>query len=528
MKSVHKILLISGALLLSGCKTLDGAGRAIGNLTGSKLHNQFDGTYIAQSELKQYKEREDQLSGSGALLSYSGLNIPEQQVRKSHIVEAPELTDYMQNIVTSLMANWGGTSVKTKVQIINSQNFAPYADTYGTISVPLGTLENVESEDEIALLLAHELSHILLRHHERNDVMNAQKDKVTMLAKSVILANMVKDTKLVKSSGDYKLQYNASKQGQSNISKAALYNYLINGFSDSVWNTAWQRSQEDEADLLAMDLATAAGYAPRASSHNLQRLNDFQGKQDSILSKFWDQKTTALKTSVQELDLSGVSQQLDSFINEGMGTLVSATTDYFQRSHMSPDRRDVNIREYVLREYQPQSRQRVNKKTWQQLRDKKQNQDIFRGYRYAFAASSAISSGNLDEAEKLALQATSTSVRNQPGIREVMYDLRMAQNQSNKAKQNLALVNNWTHASPDFFEKKVDFEMQQHNYQQVLQFIELAESTFGNKSMFIVQKSVALANLQHIDQAISALKECQSYEAEKPTCEILLKQLEQS
>ena len=46
--------------------------------------------------------------------------------------------------------------------------------------------------------------------------------------------------------------------------------------------------------------------------------------------------------------------------------------------------------------------------------------------------------------------------------------------------------------------------------------------------MFIVQKSVALANLQHKDLAISTLKECQNYETEKPTCEILLKQLEQS
>ena len=515
-------LLLMSVLFFSGCTTLDGAGRAVGNLTGTKLHNNFDGTYISQNSLQEYKTREDRLSGDGALISYSGLNIPEAQVRKAHIVDAPEMTAYMQNILNILQQHWDGKPVKARVQIINSQSFAPYADSFGTISVPLGTLENVESEDEIALVLAHELSHILLRHHERTEVMSSQKDRVTLLAQSVMLANMAKDTKVLNSHGEFQIKYTASKQGQENIADAAMYNYLINGFSDSVWSTAWQRAQEDEADLLAVDIATSAGYAPRASSYNLQRLNDFQGKQKSILSSFWEQKTAALKTSIQELDLDGLTQQADSIINEGVGTMLTAATDYFQRSHMSPERRDLNLREYVRREYESQSKQRHT------VRSSAQSQDIFNGYRYAFAASLAITEGKMVDAEQWARQALNKTVQYHPGIREVMYDLRMAQRQISNAKRNLELVENWAHASPDFFEKKVEFEMQQKNYQQVLKFIELAENTFGNKSIFVVQKSVALANMQQKEQAISTLKECLAYETVKDTCEILLNRIKQS
>ncbi|MDD4865031.1 MAG: M48 family metallopeptidase [Alishewanella agri] len=357
MKTINTVaLILSSLLVVSGCKTLDGAGRAFGNLTGSKLHEKFEGTYISQNSLQPLKERQDKLSGSGDLISYSGLNIPEDHVRKVHIVDAPALTAYLQDILNRLIQHWDGVPVKVKVQIVSTQNFAPYADAYGTISVPLGMLENVESEDEIASLLAHEVSHILLRHHERSEVMNTQKDQVTLLAKSVMLANVAKDTKIAKIGGKYDVKYNASKQGQENITNAALYNYLINGFSDSVWNTAWQRAQEDEADLLAIDLATSAGYAPRASSYNLQRLSDFQGKQKSILSAFWEEKTTALKTSIQQLDLNSLTTQADSIINEGVGTMLTAASDFFQRSHMSPERRDLNLREYVRREYGGESR----------------------------------------------------------------------------------------------------------------------------------------------------------------------------
>lgn len=528
MKRVKTLTLILLLLITGGCKsTFEGAVKAFDNLTGGTPHKSFEGTYLSQSTLDEYKSREDDLSGTGQVISYSGLSIPADKLRQSHVVDAPVITAYLQRILDELIRHWDGTPVRTQVQIIDSQHFAPYADPYGMISVPLGMLNNVETEHEIAQLLSHELSHLLLRHHQRFNTMEANKANVNTVAEMFKFANIVKDTKVEKSDSvlpDFR--YEPSRQGESNIEKAMRYNGIIASLSDNVWNTAWKRTQEDEADLLGMDLAVAAGYAPRAASFTLQRLRDFQGKQQGLLSQFLAQEKLALQQSLAEFNVAELNEQANSFLDRGAQALTGTMLNYFERTHMSTDDREENLRDYVRREYQHVERQRPKPLGLTELFQNASVRNTLIGYQRAFAAASALARNDVKEAERLAISAINDETRYHPGIREVLYNIRMAQGNQKRAWENINLVKDWQHASPNFLKTKVDMELTNRNYQEALAAIQLAESSFGNESLLIIQKAITLASLDRKTEALTTLRKCLSYAEVADTCKVLIDKYE--
>ncbi|GGW87398.1 M48 family metalloprotease [Alteromonas halophila] len=516
----------SSLMALTACQsTLEGMGDAVTNLTGDSIHNNFDGKYIAQPQVAKYKEREDELSGTGGVISYSGKDIPAEQVRQSHVVHAPALQQYLDGILDKLVAQWDGSPVNVQIQVVHSQSFAPYADSLGMISMPVGTLNNVESEDELALLIAHEASHILMRHHERDQVVQENKDNVNMLASAVVLANVAKDTDLVKQGDTRTLKYNPSEQGSDNISKAMIYNTVIQTVSDSVWNTAWKRTQEDEADLLGFDLAIAAGYSPRAHSHVLERLENFQGKQEGMLSAFWEKKQAALSGALEAGDFNALGKEVDSFLAEGLTTSLGAVTDYFQKRHMAPDVRDENMKGYAMRVYRPEIRRRVDEQAWQNTKASPEVKAVLDSYRLAFEASNALSAGDTATAMRLARQSQTAQTKNHPYMRELMYNIRLAQGDHARAMQNLELIERWQDASPSLVEIRIERLMKQQRFDDALNAIQHAEKTFGNESMFILQKSIAQSNLGNNEEALATLEKCEKYDEMKVSCESLKKRI---
>ena len=517
--------LLAALLSISGCKsTLDGAVDAVSNLAGNDTHSSFDGTFIDQPTVAEYKNREDKLSGEGRVISYSGMDIPAEQVRTSHVVHAPELNAYLNTILDNILAQWDGTPVNVQVQVVHSQNFAPYADAFGMVSIPMGALANIESEDELALLISHEVSHILMRHHERDAVVQENKKNVDYVAKAVVMANVVRDYDVVKAGGRRSLQYTPSEQSSENISQAMIYNAVIQTVSDSVWNTAWKRKQEDEADLLGFDLAVRAGYSPRANDHVLERLKDFQGKQQGMLSKFWDQKKTAMTAALQGGDFGALSTEVDTFLAQGLSAGLGAVTEFFQQTHISPEERQDNLKEYTLKNYRPEIRRHVNVASWQEVKSSAEVTEVLTSYRRAFEAANALASNDTQNAERLAMQSLTPRVKNHPYLREVMYNVRKAQGDHVRANKNLALIERWQDASPSLYEVRIQQLFDTKDFDGALTTIESAEEVFGSESMFLIQKSIALANQGKQDEALDSLEKCEKYDSLKADCAILKEQ----
>jgi len=153
-RALHTSLCALACLLLGGCGTLKGADAAFMNLVGPSTQSQVKGRYLDTADVRQYY-RLDPQRVSAQRLSYDGMAVPAGEIRQHNVVLIPPLQTYLQGIVGRLGKGWPGELPALQVKVIDSYGFGPSADPYGNLFVPLGMLDNVQSEDEIAAMLGH-------------------------------------------------------------------------------------------------------------------------------------------------------------------------------------------------------------------------------------------------------------------------------------------------------------------------------------------------------------------------------------
>lgn len=517
MKRPLLALLVVTGSTLTGCNTIKGADDALMNLVGPSTQSRFTGQYIENAGVRPYYKLDPQRQ-SQQRLSYDGHAVPAEEARQENLVDIPMLQTYLQGIVVRLSRGWPGDLPTLQVKITDSYTFGPSADPFGNLLVPLGMIDNVESEDEIAAMLGHEMSHVLLHHHDRNAAFMQQKQMMTSIASAVILGKTVADTGVDRRSGQMKFISKDPLGTQQTIGKTVLYTAMINAFSDNVWSTAWGRTQEDQADLLGTDLMVRAGYAPRAASNTLQRLNDFQGKQQPLLSSFIAERKTAMQQSLQQMNINGFTKELDIFIKQGVTTSLTATAQYFNRSHMSALDRDEELRQYVQREYRQNRRARVDARSWQKLRATPQVATALQGYKDAHAATAALAQNQISEADIFSKRALSSPVKDQPGIRRAAFSVHLAQGKNKEALADLEAIKDWSLAGPSIYDLKIAYHLKNGDPRSALAMIDQAETNLASEELFITEKLMASQQLKDDTQIKAVLSKCQQYPSRKDNC----------
>jgi predicted Zn-dependent protease len=520
MKRSLLALTLLAAGLLSGCNTLHGANDALMNLVGPSTQSRVAGKYVENAEVRQHYKL-DTMQQSKQRLSYDGRTIPASELRQHNLVDIPMLQSYLQGIVIRLSKGWPGEMPTLQVKITDSYSFGPSADPFGNVFVPLGMLDNVESEDEIAAMLGHEMSHVLLRHHDRMAAFQQQKELMTNVATTVVFAAMASNTGVDRSAGAMKLINKDPVGTQKTIGNTVMFTALANSFSDNVWSTAWGRTQEDQADLLGTDLMIRAGYAPRGASYSLQRLSDFQGKQKPLLSGFLNARKDAMQQSLEQFNLANFTKELDVLLNQGLTTGITATSEYFNRSHMSPTDRDEQLRQYLQREYRQERRARVDARGWPKIRDASPVAAAMQAYKDAYASTDALEQGKLREADVLSQRALSSPVKDQPGIRRAAFAVHLAQGKSAEALKDLESIKDWSLAGPSIYDLMIGYYLKRGDAQAALTLIDKAERNLGSEELFITQKLLANQQLKDATQVQTVLQKCEQYPSRKENCKKL-------
>ena len=518
--SLLAALTVVAASLLTGCSTMKGASDAMMNLVGPSTQSRVVGRYIDNAEVTQHYKLDLQRQ-SQQRLSYDGRAIPAAEARQHNLVDIPMLQTYLQGIVIRLSKGWPGELPPLQVRIIDSYSFGPTADPFGNVFVPLGMLDNVESEDEIAAMLGHEMSHVLLKHHERLAAFQQQKEMMTTVATTVVFAAMASNTGVSRSAGSMKLINKDPIGTQKTIGNTVLFTALANSFSENIWSTAWGRSQEDQADLLGTDLMIRAGYAPRAASFTLQRLNDFQGKQKPLLGSFLDARKTAMQQSLEQFKINDFTKELDVLLNQGLVTSITATSQYFNRSHMSATDRDEELRKYLQREYRQERRAKVDARSWPKIRDAAPVAASIQGYKDAYAANAALEQKKVREAEVLSQRALSSPVKDQPGIRRTAFSVHLAQGKSAEALKDLESIKDWSLAGPSIYDLMISYHLKRKDPQAALAMIDKAERNLGSEELFITEKLLANQQLNDETQIKTVLHKCEQYPTRKENCKKL-------
>jgi len=155
------------------------------------------------------------------------------------------LKNYVDSIGRRLVAELGPTPYSFRFQIIDQAEPNAFATPGGYVYVSRGLLALINSEDELAGILAHEISHVTERHHAR------QARRSTLPGLLTVPGNVVGSV----------VSPDVGKAINAPLERAG-----------QVYLSSFGREQETEADAVGMQLAARSGYDPAALGDALTTL----------------------------------------------------------------------------------------------------------------------------------------------------------------------------------------------------------------------------------------------------------------
>jgi Zn-dependent protease with chaperone function len=211
---------------------------------------------------------------------------------------------FLSTIITRLAANAPGAKFPYTIEAVNATEINAFALPGGPMYVNRGLVTAARSEAELAGVLAHEMSHVVLRHG-------------TEQASKAYL-------------GQAGLGLLGGLLGRGS-SSAQIIN-AIGGFGLNAAFLKFSRSDEYEADALGAELMSKAGYDPVAMATMFAMLRSEQGRDPSKLEEFFSShppaadRETRIRAVAASLGTGGAQEVAGGFasIQSRLGGVAAA------------------------------------------------------------------------------------------------------------------------------------------------------------------------------------------------------------
>lgn len=292
------------------------------------------------------------------------------------LVAAQSLEQYANEVLDKLKLAAGIPGLPGKVYIAATDDLAAMTTADGNIFISYRWFENINSqkngqEDTLAALLAHELGHIALGHHNSDFFANAGKWAQRYYAQGMEL----------KTALEQKVNANVSVPLPENAARNLRKMQLVVEIMDQMVHPAWKRGQEEAADAFAVDLTKAAGYSYQDGVKKFLELNNSeaedQAKRDrERLAAMQADVDASFKVGKLDVAFNGIGNQLSSQLT----TLLTAT-------HPDPAARVASLSTYVAKYYQPawyDDAPPVSSERYRKAAMDKRSVDLFEMYNNAF------------------------------------------------------------------------------------------------------------------------------------------------
>lgn len=152
--------------------------------------------------------------------------------------ESDPVSQYVQRLGARLTAHAPGQRWPFSFHVVAVQDINAFALPGGSIFVNLGTVQAAETEAQLAGVLAHESSHVVLRHSTCN--ITGQQNKKVLYGLGSILSSIV-----------------LGNGAAGSLAQAGL------GIGENLQFLRMSRDDEKQADLLGADILYDSGYDPR-------------------------------------------------------------------------------------------------------------------------------------------------------------------------------------------------------------------------------------------------------------------------
>ncbi len=184
---------------------------------------------------------------------YIGRSVAATILTNYKTYESAALEKYLNEICGILVANSDAAEMFNgyHVKMLDSKEVNAFSTSGGHILVTRGLIECSASEDELAAVIAHEIAHVQLKH--------SLKAIKTSRWKNAGLAGA-----------------NAALTAVSGAKAAEALDNMVGDVITQMVNTGYSKSQEYDADSLALTLMSDAGYNPSAMKSMLNRMESAQ------------------------------------------------------------------------------------------------------------------------------------------------------------------------------------------------------------------------------------------------------------
>lgn len=331
-------------------------------------------------------------------------DVESKRVRQFGLVPAPQLQAYVDDIFQRLKAASGVPSVPGRTYLTPSSELDASSTADGNAFVSLGYLRALRTEDELAALLAHELAHVLLHHHDSNIFGKLQKQLQTVFAAGSTIKNQLDQLDRAQQAGAVSLS-----PAQSRTIQRMQLGIML---TDHALHPAWNRRQESEADRLAYDLLVKAGYAPAAMNRWLQVVADWEELQNK-------KKAEAQAEVQSSVDLLVSNGKLDLALNKGVKNAGEVLLEQLQSRHDDALKRIDELGGYTAKHYP--SLPRLALKPGQHLSQPAHLQ-LLTAYDEVFKAMQLEADNQPDEAMRL---LNRLAARNSPVAQHALPNLRL-------------------------------------------------------------------------------------------------------
>lgn len=173
-----------------------------------------------------------------------GRNVAQKVLQESRVITEGHLYKRVNDIGQRIVQQVDRRDVPYHFYVIDQNEKNAFAIPGGYVYLYTGLLQEMETDDEIACVLAHEIGHVVCRH----SMQNLQNALGFQVVSSIVFR----------------------KADASEVQRVTntLFDLTMRGYS---------RQQEREADRLTVRYASRAGYDPRAMITVLEKLSKDSG-----------------------------------------------------------------------------------------------------------------------------------------------------------------------------------------------------------------------------------------------------------
>jgi len=171
-------------------------------------------------------------------------------LRHYELVDDPLIVDYVNKVGQKIVAELPSPPFHYRFYVIRQDVYNAFAGPGGHVFINSGLLEGMESEDDLAGLLAHEVSHVACRHISN---MVEQSNKTTLLTLAGIATGIL-------------LGVGGAAPAAAS---AVTVSSIAAGASASL---AYSRENEMEADQIALKYLAKAGYSGEGLLKTLKKI----------------------------------------------------------------------------------------------------------------------------------------------------------------------------------------------------------------------------------------------------------------